>query len=177
MPAAFGAMAPQLRRRALLLVLLVLVLVLVVGSGRGLAAAAAEAASWNEADPYAGVEGIVRRLLGADKGPAFLARVSFETLPVTSDGNDVFELESPSSSSTNDTAVVVTIRGSTPLALATGLGWYLRYYCKAFPGSWDNRKVEGRSTGRQLETVDVERLPHVSPLLRKHSAVHWRYCE
>lgn len=97
-----------------------------------------------------------------------------------SDGNDAFELESPtsnSSSAAHDTAVVVTVRGSSPLALATGLGWYLRYYCKAFPGSWDNRKVEGRSTGRQLETVDVERLPRVSPLLRKHSAVCWRYCE
>lgn len=72
---------------------------------------------------------------------------------------------------------MVAIRGSSPLALATGLGWYLRYYCKAYPGSWDNRRVAGKATGRQLETVDPERLPRVSPKLRRHSGVRWRYCE
>jgi len=117
-------------------------------------------------------------------------------LPSPADGNDVFELESASpadssgsstssnssSSSSNSSLarnpdVVVTIRGSSPLALATGLGWYLRYYCKAYPGSWDNRRVDGQATGRQLATINPDRLPRVSPALRRHSAVEWRYCK
>lgn len=107
---------------------------------------------------------------------AFLDRVDFETVPAPLDGNDVFELETaPDGGGGGGAAAVVTIRGSSPLALATGLGWYLRYYCKAFPGSWDNRVVDGRPTGRQLETVDPERLPGVVPMLRRHAAVRWRY--
>lgn len=104
----------------------------------------------------------------------FLARVEFGLLPEPEDGNDVFELASPANSSSGD-AAVVGIRGSSPVALATGLGWYLRYYCKAYPGAWDNRRVGQRATGRQLETVDPARLPRVSSTLRRHSAVHWRY--
>lgn len=64
------AWAPQqLRRRALLPWLLVfLVLLVVVERGRAVTAAAAESTSLDEADPYAGVRGIVTRLLGAEKG-------------------------------------------------------------------------------------------------------------
>lgn len=106
---------------------------------------------------------------------AFLDRVAFETLPIPADGNDVFELDSDTGSSA--VSVVVAIRGSSPLALATGLGWYLRHYCNSYPASWDNRRVNGEATGRQLETVDPAGLPRVSPKLRRHSAVRWRYCE
>lgn len=108
---------------------------------------------------------------------AFLDRVAFETLPVPTNGNDVFELESDGGSNSTSAGVVVTIRGSSSVALATGLGWYLRYYCKAYPASWDNRRVNGQATGRQLGTVDPARLPRVWPKLRRHSAVRWRYCE
>lgn len=120
---------------------------------------------------------IKRRLLLSCVQTAFLDHVAFETLPVPADGNDVFELDSDDGSNSTNAGVLVTIRGSSPVALATGLGWYLRHYCKAYPASWDNRRVNGQATGRQLGTVDPARLPRVSPKLRRHSAVRWRYCK
>ena len=106
--------------------------------------------------------------------PAFLAKVDFETLEPTDDGLDVFELESSPSPNTTTT---VTIRGSSPVALAQGLGWYLKYHCQAFVGAWDNRRVHGQPTGRQLDSIDVDNLPRVTPAQRVRSSVRWRYCE
>lgn len=69
------ARAPQqLRRRTLLPSLLVLlVLLAVVEWGRAVTAAAAESTFLDEANPYAGVRGIVTRLLGAEKGRGMYA--------------------------------------------------------------------------------------------------------
>ncbi len=61
--------------------------------------------------------GLAERVLGADSG-----MFTFELIP-PDDGRDVFELLS------RDGKIV--IRGNSGVAMATGLNWYLKYYCKS----------------------------------------------
>lgn len=73
-------------------------------------------------DPVAGVTAIVSRVLGVDYVDAF----SFVVIPPdVATGNDVFTLSSSSSP--------IIISGNTGVALASGLGWYLKYTLNA---SW-----------------------------------------
>ena len=73
-------------------------------------------------DPVAAASALVTRLLG----PAYLPAFSFSvTPPDVATGNDVFTL-SPSASP-------ISISGNSGVALASGLGWYLKYTLNA---SW-----------------------------------------
>lgn len=76
------------------------------------------------------------------------------------DGKDVFELES-----VNDKIV---LRGNTPLAVASSLNWYLKYYCHCHI-SWNG------------SNMDVpEPLPLIESRIRKSTAFEYRaylnYC-
>ena len=73
-------------------------------------------------DAVAAVQGLVSRVLG----PAFLPAFTFSVLPPdAATGNDVFEL-APGASP-------IAITGSSGVALAAGLGWYLKFSANA---SW-----------------------------------------
>jgi hypothetical protein len=73
-------------------------------------------------DPVAAATALVSRALG----PAFVASFSFFVIPFdAATGNDVFELGASASP--------VVISGSTGVALASGVGWYLKYTLNA---SW-----------------------------------------
>jgi alpha-N-acetylglucosaminidase len=68
-------------------------------------------------DPAAATSALAGRVLG-ERGAEF----RFEQIP-TDDGKDVFEFESSGGTA--------TVRGSSGVAMATGLNWYLRYHCNA----------------------------------------------
>ncbi len=136
-------------------------------------AAAAAAPQHPPRQHQAELHALVHRLLGPAKAPTFLAQVAFEFLPppnTTTTSTDVFELESSASSN----SLPLIIRGSSPLALATGLGWYLKHYCHAYVGSWDNRG-HAQTSGRQLETINVSALPRLPRKRRVWALVPWRY--
>jgi alpha-N-acetylglucosaminidase len=86
--------------------------------------------------------------------PQHADRFVFEAIPPES-GRDVFEIE------TNDGKTV--IRGNTAVSMATGLNWYLKYYCHCHV-SW---------YGRQLNLPDP--LPEVQPKVRQTSWAQYRY--
>ncbi len=65
--------------------------------------------------PLQPVAALVERILPAHGGDFVM-----ETIP-TADGKDVFEIES------RDGKIV--LRGNSPLSVAVGLNWYLKYYC------------------------------------------------
>ncbi|KAK8805603.1 hypothetical protein WA158_002259 [Blastocystis sp. Blastoise] len=67
------------------------------------------------------VQGLVSRILGAE----YIDKFTFETIP-KDDGKDVFEL----AKSGKDNSPII-IRGSDPVAMATGLHNYLKYYCNS----------------------------------------------
>ncbi len=68
-------------------------------------------------DPAVAASALAARVLG-ERGAEF----RFEAIP-SEDGRDVFEFEA--------TGGAVTVRGSSGVAMATGLNWYLRYHCNA----------------------------------------------
>ena len=78
-----------------------------------------------------------------------------EMLPQTETG-DVFEIESAGDK--------IVLRGTSGVAVASALNWYLKHYCSANL-SW---------RGRQATLPEV--LPPVSPKLRKETPLDWRYC-
>ncbi|MCL5019655.1 MAG: alpha-N-acetylglucosaminidase N-terminal domain-containing protein, partial [Patescibacteria group bacterium] len=89
----------------------------------------------------AAAQGIIERLLPAYANSFILASIPKEN------GFDVFEIESRSDK--------VIIRGSTGVAIASGLNWYLKYYCNCYV-SW---------SGDQLNLPEI--LPPVKPKFRK----------
>jgi alpha-N-acetylglucosaminidase len=97
----------------------------------------------------AGISGLVARLL-PQHGDSFL----FESIP-PADGRDVFEIESRGAK--------VVLRGSSPVAQASALNWYLKQYCQAHV-SW---------CGMQLN-LPVP-LPPVQPACRMESPYRHRY--
>ncbi len=68
-------------------------------------------------DPVSAASGLAFRILG-DRSAEF----RFETIPAE-DSKDLFEFEASGGT--------VTVRGSSGVAMATGLNWYLRYHCNA----------------------------------------------
>lgn len=68
-----------------------------------------------EASPVTAAVGLATRLFG-DGAQAF----SFETI-ASENGTDVFEVEAHDGRA--------TIRGSSGVAMASGLNWYLKYHC------------------------------------------------
>ena len=81
--------------------------------------------------------------------PEQVERFAFESIPADK-GRDVFEVESR--------AGKVLIRGNNPVAMATGLNWYLKHYCHA-DVSW---------CGSQLTLPAT--LPEVKPKIRRASS-------
>lgn len=97
----------------------------------------------------AAAQGLIERLL-----PAYANSFILETIP-EENGYDVFEIESR-----NDKVI---IRGSTGVAIASGLNWYLKYYCNCYV-SW---------SGDQLNLPET--LPDVKPKFRKVTPYKYRY--
>ena len=97
------------------------------------------AASSPAAEPVEAARGLVRRLLG-DRADRFV----LEQIPAEG-GRDVFEIE------TVDGRVVV--RGNNGVAMATGVNWYLKHYCRCHV-SW---------CGSQLQLPDSRRRGPLPP--------------
>jgi len=93
--------------------------------------------------------GLAERLL-----PGRVEEFVFESIPFD-DGHGVFEIESVDDK--------VVIRGNTGVAMAMGLNWYLKYYCKCNV-SW---------CGNNLNLP--EKLPVVKKTIRKTSWAKHRY--
>jgi alpha-N-acetylglucosaminidase len=101
------------------------------------------------AGPEAAVGELARRLLG-DRAAAFV----FE--PVGQEaGRDVFEIETAGDK--------IVIRGSGGVAMASGLGWYLKHHCHC----------QVSFNGDQLALPPT--LPAVSPKVRRVSPFRYRY--
>jgi alpha-N-acetylglucosaminidase len=102
------------------------------------------------ATPEEAARGLLERLL-----PAAADRFVLESIPAEN-GRDVFEIES------RDGKVVV--RGSTGVAIASGVNWYLKYYCHC----------QVSFCGDQLRLPDP--LPAVEEKVRQVSPFPYRYC-
>ncbi len=102
------------------------------------------------AEPVEAGRALVERIL-PDHADSF----RLEEIP-KEDGKDVFEIE------TVDGTVV--LRGSTGVALASALNWYLNQYCHA----------TFSLCGSQLEIPDP--LPEVAPKVRHVTPLTYRYC-
>ncbi|MEJ2703280.1 MAG: alpha-N-acetylglucosaminidase TIM-barrel domain-containing protein, partial [Sedimentisphaerales bacterium] len=86
--------------------------------------------------------------------PGYADRFTFEvTAPVY--GRDVFEIDSQNGK--------VVIRGDTGVAMATGVNWYLKYYCHC-QVAWN---------GGRISVPDP--LPQVQPKVRRISWARYRY--
>jgi alpha-N-acetylglucosaminidase len=107
-------------------------------------------------DQIEAVKGLITRLIGE----SYVDKFNLEMISPTSEGHDVFEIES----SGNDQVV---IRGNTGVALASGLNWYLKYYCFCHV-SWGYN-----GTGDQLNVPNP--LPPVANKVRMESPVKYRY--
>jgi alpha-N-acetylglucosaminidase len=107
------------------------------------------------------VRGLVARLLG----PQFVASFDLALVdPQPNTGNDVFRLLP---SSTIDGRVVVPVRGSSGVALASGLYWYLKYHC--------NASVTWGESGTGDNLVLPNPLPQVATEVSMNAPVRWRY--
>ena len=106
--------------------------------------------TWAAAEPVDAARALVERIL-PDHADAF----RLEEIP-KEDGKDVFEIE------TVDDAVV--LRGSTGVALASALNWYLNQYCHA----------TFSLCGSQLDLPNP--LPKVAPKVRHVTPFIYRYC-
>jgi alpha-N-acetylglucosaminidase len=98
----------------------------------------------------AAAEGLLKRLL-----PRHVDRFVLEAI-APAEGRDVFELES--------VAGRIVVRGSSGVAIASGLNWYLNYYCNCHV-SW---------CGDQLRLPTS--LPAVPQKIRRPSPFRYRYC-
>jgi alpha-N-acetylglucosaminidase len=101
------------------------------------------------ADGAAAARGLLQRLI-----PAHANQFTLEALPINDEG-DVFEVEA--------TGGHVTVRGSSGVAIASGINWYLQDRCRC-DVSW---------CGDQLHLPDP--LPHVEGKVRKTAHFKDRY--
>ena len=101
-------------------------------------------------DTVAAVRGLLERLL-----PGKAEGFAFEVISAEGD-RDVFEIESR--------AGQVVLRGNNGVSLASGLNWYLKYYCQC------HHSFTG---GSQLRLP--EPLPEVNPKFRRVSTAQHRY--
>eukprot|EP00054_Salpingoeca_dolichothecata_P008009 m.45743 g.45743 ORF g.45743 m.45743 type:complete len:799 (+) comp17449_c0_seq1:3-2399(+) len=107
-------------------------------------------------DPVAATQGLVSRLLGPD----YVSKFSYEAIPADpATGHDVFEIESQ--------GAVIALRGNTGVAMASGLGWYLKYTAGC-DWSWGLNR-----TGLQVSLPDV--LPSISSPIRMVRPVKYSY--
>ena len=90
--------------------------------------------------------------------PAHADRFQTETIP-DEDGRDVFEIECDGES--------ITLRGSSPVAAASALRWFLHYYCRSHV-SWHADHI---SLPASLPTVDRVRI--TSPYRYRY---YFNYC-
>jgi len=102
------------------------------------------------ADPVGAARALVGRVVPAN-ADSFLV----EVIPQEG-GHDVFEIESVGEE--------VALRGSSGVAIASALNWYLKHYCHSCL-SW---------RGSQVRIPDP--LPRVEPRLRHVTPFQWRYC-
>ena len=104
-------------------------------------------------DPVPAASALAARILG-DRAAEF----RFEAIPAEDD-KEVFEFESA--------AGAVTVRGTTGVAMATGLNWYLRYHCNA------NISWCGDQINLPKPLPDAPKTRHASPY--KHH-YNFNYC-
>ncbi len=94
-------------------------------------------------DPVKAIQGLVGRILSQE----WVDKFSYEVIPATSDGFDVFEVD------TDKKANRPLFRGNNGVALASAFNYYLKYYCYCSV-SW------GRNgTGDQLKLPSTLPLP------------------
>jgi alpha-N-acetylglucosaminidase len=87
--------------------------------------------------------------------PLYEQRIVLEDIPASSDGQDVFELQS------RDGKLV--LRGNSGVAMAAGFNWYLKYYCL----------MHVSCCGQQLK--QPAKFPAVPSRVRKTSWAQYRY--
>jgi len=102
------------------------------------------------ATPEEAARGLLQRLL-----PQKADRFTLESIPQDA-GRNVFEIESVDGQ--------IVVRGSDGVAIASGVNWYLKYFCKCHV-SW---------CGDQLQLPDP--LPTVTEKIRRTSPHKFRYC-
>ncbi len=102
-----------------------------------------------QSDPCRAARELAGRLLPGRSG-SFV----FETIPADQ-GRDVFEIESQGKK--------IILRGNNGVAMASGLNWYLKYYCQCHYSL----------KARQLQLPRP--LPAVQPKVRRVSQDRWRY--
>lgn len=116
-------------------------------------------------DPTGSTQGLIARVLG----PQYVAAFAIAVIPPdAATGRDVFELGAPPFTATS--AAAVQLSGSSGVALASALGWYMKYALNASWGFGVN------NTGHQTGTVPPpEALPapatgrFVSPAVYRYS--------
>ncbi len=101
-------------------------------------------------DPVPAARQLVQRVI-----PEVADRFVLEAIP-SQDGHDVFELESADGK--------IVVRGSTGVAIASGLNWYLKYFCHC----------QMSFNGDQLNIPQP--LPVVTQQVRRVSPYQYRYC-
>jgi hypothetical protein len=74
--------------------------------------------TFTTADTVKALEGLVTRILGEQ----YVSWFSFEVAPGTVNKNDYYEI--------SDKSGKIHIKGNTGVSIATGLNYYLKYYCK-----------------------------------------------
>ncbi|XP_065837644.1 alpha-N-acetylglucosaminidase-like [Oscarella lobularis] len=109
------------------------------------------------ADQQKAVQGLIGRLIGEE----YVEKFHLEPIAPTSGGRDVFEIESGPQNGQ------ITLRGNSGVAMASGLYWYLKYYCYC-EVSWGNN-----GTGDQLNVPSP--LPQPTEKLRVESPVKYKY--
>ncbi len=102
------------------------------------------------ADTLSAAQKLIGRVL-----PEKASLFTVEEIPQEA-GRDVFEIEGGGGT--------VTLRGSSGVAVASALNWYLKHHCHA--------NVSWRGT----QTTLPDPLPAVSPKVRRATPLDWRYC-
>ena len=96
------------------------------------------------------VSNLAKRVIGQQKSANFI----FEKTEFL-DNKETFKISSKDNK--------ILIQGDTPVAMASGLNWYLKYFCNAHI-SWE---------GKQLDLPDA--LPKVDPPITKKSTFEYSY--
>lgn len=113
-------------------------------------------------DPLTAIQGLVARILDQE----WVDKFSYEVIPASPDGLDVFEVD------TDTEASRPVFRGNNGVALASAFNYYLKYYCSCSI-SW------GRNgTGDQTKMPSTLPLPSkpkriVFPNRYRYLTVYW----